>query len=330
MIISRTPFRVSFVGGGTDLKSYYTINEGRVLSCAIDKYLYVVVKRQLGIVEHKFRVNWSKVEFANEIDEIQHPIVREALRLLDIDFALEITTFSEIPANTGLGSSSTFTVGLLNALHALLGNYVSKSFLANQASQIEIEILNRKIGKQDHYAASYGSLNIYTFKKDHSVTVDPVYANEKTINDLESYMVLFYTTLKRDAAKLLAYQDKKNIDNLDILSKMADLVNPMRDLISSGINCEEFGEILSQGWSLKKSLTPHISTPEIDELFEKAMSSGATGGKLLGAGGGGFLLLAIPPEKKNDVEYSLSNLFSLKVKFDNTGTRITYYDRMGS
>jgi len=161
MIISRTPFRISFVGGGTDLRSFYAEEPGQVLSTSIDKYIYVVVKRQIGIVEYKYRINWSQVEFKNRIEDIEHPIVREALRLMEIDFPIEITTFADIPAGTGLGSSSSFAVGLMHALYALKGQYVTKYTLAESAAQIEINILKRTMGKQDHYAASYGNLNIF-------------------------------------------------------------------------------------------------------------------------------------------------------------------------
>ena len=166
MIISRTPFRISFVGGGTDLRSYYSQEEGAVLSTSIDKYIYVVARKQISIVEFKYRINWSKVEFKQEIDDIEHPIVREALRMMDIDFPCEITTFADIPAKSGLGSSSSFSVGLLNALYALKGQMVKKETLAKQAAEIEIDILKRNMGKQDHYAAAYGGINIITFNSD--------------------------------------------------------------------------------------------------------------------------------------------------------------------
>ena len=175
MIISRTPFRISFVGGGTDLAAFCSKEDGQVLSSAIDKYIYVVVKEQVGsIVDYKYRVNWSKVEFKNRIEDIEHPIVRESLKLMEIDFPLEITTFADIPANTGLGSSSSFAVGLLHALFALKGQMVTKGTLASMAAYLEIDILGRNIGKQDHYAASYGNINVFKFHSNGNVTVEPV------------------------------------------------------------------------------------------------------------------------------------------------------------
>ena len=191
MIISRTPFRISFVGGGTDLRSFYSEEPGQVLSTSIDKYIYVVVKRQIGIVEYKYRVNWSKVEFSNRIEDIEHPIVREALQLMGIDFPIEITTFSDIPGSTGLGSSSAFTVGLLHALYALKGEMVTKHTLASKAAVIEVDLLKRTMGKQDHFASSYGNLNVFTFQKDEGVIVEPVFYRPEVPLDLEKNLLLF-------------------------------------------------------------------------------------------------------------------------------------------
>lgn len=329
MIISRTPFRVSFVGGGTDLPSFYKQDEGRVVSCAINRYLYVVVKRQIGIVEHKYRINWSKVEFANEVDEIEHPIVREALRLLNIDFPIEITTFAEVPSNTGLGSSSTFAVGLLHALHALTRNYVTKNQLAKQASQIEIDIIGRKIGRQDHYAASYGSLNVFRFTSDDNVIVEPVFASPKTIDQIENSTALFYTNQKRDASEILKAQDRSNGENRDTLIKMRDLCAPLRKIFTNNYTPELFGQIMHQNWEYKKSLTSDISNPAIDAFYKKGLDAGALGGKLLGAGGGGFIMLVMPSEKRNDVITAMEPLYHMPMKMDFGGTRITYYDNVG-
>ena len=189
MIISRTPFRISFVGGGTDIRSFYSEEPGQVLSTSIDKYIYVVVKRQIGIVEHKYRINWSKVEFCNRIEDIEHPIVREALKLMEIDFPIEITTFADIPAGTGLGSSSAFSVGLMNALYALKGQMVTKHILASDAAKIEINKLKRSMGKQDHYASSYGDLNVITFNPDEKVDIEPVFYSSKTHRKLEKNLI---------------------------------------------------------------------------------------------------------------------------------------------
>ena len=327
MIISRTPFRISFVGGGTDLHSFYSKNPGQVLSTSIDKYIYVVVKRQIGIVEYKYRINWSKVEFCNHIKDIEHPIVREALKLFEIDFPIEITTFSDIPGNTGLGSSSAFTVGLVHALYALKGKYASKHTLASESGSIEVDILKRTMGKQDHFASAYGDLNIFTFNKDETVTTEPIFYSKDVKSKLEQNMMLFYTEIKRDASEVLESQDKATENKRAVLTQMRDLVYPLRDVLSGNHDMRRFGEILHEGWLLKKSITNDISNSKIDSYYEKALKAGAIGGKLLGAGGGGFLLLYVEPIHQHKVIDALKDLFCLDVKLDSAGTRITYYDQ---
>ena len=327
MIITRTPFRISFGGGGTDLKEFYSYEPGKVISTSIDKYIYVVVKRQIGIVEYKYRINWSKVEFKNTIDEIEHPIVREALRAFKIDFPIEITTFSDIPGQTGLGSSSAFAVGLVHALHALKGEMVTKNIIAATAAHIEVDILGRAMGKQDHYASAYGDLNIFTFNKDETVSIDPVFYRPKVRKTIEDNLHLFYLKSKRDASEILEIQRQKTPQIFENLSKLKSLVSPLRDIFSSGKDVNNFGVLLHKGWSIKKELTKVISTTEIDNYYQKALDSGAIGGKLLGAGGGGFLLLYVEEENKQFVIDALPNLFHLNIRFDQGGTRITYYDQ---
>ena len=327
MIISRTPFRISFVGGGTDLKSFYEKEDGAVLSTAIDKYIYVVVKRQVNIVEHKYRINWSRVEFRDHIDEIEHPIVREALRLMEIDFPIEITTFADIPAGTGLGSSSSFAVGLLNALFALKGQMVTKSTLASMAADIEVNILGRNMGAQDHYAASYGDLNVLRFHKDNTVFVEPVFYRAEVKETLAGNMMMFYTGIKRDASEVLKVQNQKTVEKFGVLQQMKNLIPELRNIISSGIELHEFGKILHKGWLLKKSITSEISSPQIDNYYNRAIKAGALGGKLLGAGGGGFLVFYVEPQNQRAVAETLSDLYQLRFRFDNAGSRITYYDQ---
>jgi len=327
MIISRTPFRMSFVGGGTDLRSFYAEELGQVLSTSIDKYIYVVVKRQIGIVEYKYRINWSQVEFKNRIEDIEHPIVREALRLMEIDFPIEITTFADIPPGTGLGSSSSFAVGLMHALYTLKGQSVTKSILAESAAKIEVDILKRTMGKQDHYAAAYGDLNVLSFHADEKVSVEPVFYSPGVHQTLEKNLLLFYTELKRDASEVLEKQDKATSNKRDVLHKMKELVNPLREVLSSGKDLDQFGEILHENWLLKQSLTDLISSREIDKYYIKARKAGAIGGKLLGAGGGGFLLFYVESDKQQSVIRALSDLFHLKIGLDTYGTAITYYDQ---
>jgi len=327
MIISRTPFRISFVGGGTDLRSFYSEEPGQVLSTSIDKYIYVVVKRQIGIVEYKYRINWSKVEFCNHIEDIEHPIAREALQMMEIDFPIEITTFSDIPAGTGLGSSSSFSVGLIHALYALKYQTVTKHQLACDAAKIEIEKLKRTMGKQDHFAAAYGGINALTFNNNETVTVDPVFYSPETHDRLEKNLLLFYTKVKRDASEVLKAQDRESSKKREVLRKMKNLVIPLRDALSEGGDINLVGEILHENWQLKKSLTNVISSKKIDEYYVRARKAGAIGGKLLGAGGGGFLMFYVKPEKQQAVINSLKDLFYFQVSLDNSGTRITYYDQ---
>jgi D-glycero-alpha-D-manno-heptose-7-phosphate kinase len=327
MIISRTPFRVSFVGGGTDLKSFYEHEDGMVLSTTIDKFIYVTVHKQVGVVESKYRIGWSKVEFKDEIDDIEHPIVREALRLMKIDFPVEITTFADVPGYTGLGSSSSFTVGLLHALFALKGEMVTKSRLAILAAKVEIDLLKRTIGAQDHFAASYGGMNVFTFHKNDTVSVEPVFCKANVTGALSDNLMLFYTGIKRDASEVLAVQSRETFKKLEVLKKMKDLVVPLSRVLSEGSNLNRVGEILHKGWQLKKSITPEISSAKIDKYYDLALNAGALGGKILGAGGGGFIMMYVEPHNQKAVGQALSDLYHLECKFDTSGTRITYYDQ---
>ncbi len=327
MIISRTPFRVSFVGGGTDLESYYSQKDGRVLSTSIDKYIYVCIKKPLHeIVGAKYRIAWSKLEYKDNIDDIEHPIVREALKMFKIDHPLEVVTFADVPAHTGLGSSSSFAVGLLNALYALKGETVSKHRLATEAAAIEIERLTRPVGKQDHFAASYGNINVFSFHKTGFVSVDPVCYCPKKRKAIEERLMLFYTGMQRDASTVLQKQQAVATEKAETLTAMADLVDPLRELFVSGGKHDGFGKILHQNWELKRSITPVISSSEIDHWYATALEAGATGGKLLGAGGGGFLLLDVPTERQESVRAALKNLLELPFRFDDGGSRISFYD----
>ena len=327
MIISRTPFRISFAGGGTDLREYYSEEPGRVISTSINKYIYVVVKRQIGIVEHKYRINWSKVEFKDQIDDIEHPIVREALKMFHIDFPIEITTFTDIPGQTGLGSSSAFAVGLVHALHALKGEMVTKHVLATEAAHIEVDLLGRAMGKQDHYASSYGNINVFTFNPDETVIVEPVPYRMETKQLIENNLLLFYLKIKRDASEILALQQKETQNKRNQLRRMQDLVDPLCEIISNGNETNKFGELLNEGWRIKRDLTEQITSDKINDYYKLARDNGAIGGKILGAGGGGFLLLYVEKKDQNYVINALSELYCLPIGFDTGGTRITYYDQ---
>lgn len=327
MIVTRTPFRISFAGGGTDLREFYSHESGKVISTSINKYIYVVVKRQIGIVEYKYRINWSQVEFKNKIDDIEHPIVREALKMFNIDFPIEVTTFTDIPGQTGLGSSSSFAVGLVHALYALKGEMATKHELASKAATIEVDILARAMGKQDHYAASYGDLNVFTFESSEKVLVEPVLYKAEIKEQIEKNLLLFYLKSKRNASDILKSQQKVTRNKLDELRSLKSLVEPLKKIFCSGEDLNNFGRILDESWKIKSQITDEISSNEIDEYYKKALKSGALGGKLLGAGGGGFLLFYVEQKNHKMVKESLSNLYCLPIKFDNAGSRITYYDQ---
>ena len=330
MIITRTPFRVSFFGGGTDLRSFYSKTNGEVLSAAIDKYLYVVVKKKLGIVEHKYRINWSTVEFTNDINKIENPVARECLKYFKIDYPIEITTFADIPANTGLGSSSAFAVGLVNALFALEGKLASKYQIASIAAKIEIDLLGRKIGKQDHFACCYGNINNLVFKSNESVEINPIVASTKIIKKLEDNIILFYTNQKRNSESVLKNQFKIKKNQFIELNRMKDLVKVSQNMIlNKNFNIKNFGKLLDKNWQIKKEINKFSSNKSIDKYYKTAITNGAYGGKLLGAGNGGFLLFIANKSIHQKLAKKLKKLKKMCIKFDYTGTRITYIDKTG-
>lgn len=323
MIITRTPFRVSFAGGGSDLRDFYSRNGyGAVVSTAINKYMYIVIHPYF---HDKIRVKYSITEDVEEVDEIRHPIVRECLRKVQIERGVEIASFADVPAGTGLGSSSAFTVGLLNALYAYKGKVVSKERLAREACDIEIERLGEPIGKQDQYATAYGNINYIRFSKDETVDVTPIFLTEPSRKSLEEKLCLYYTGGERKASDILEEQ-KRNISNEDkfsSLQKIVNLADALRDSLQEG-DLGSLGPILHKGWQLKKELSKRISTDGINRLYEKFIKSGAEGGKLLGAGSTGFLLIY---SNKHD---RLQRSFGLKVlpfNIDREGTKIIFYDQ---
>ncbi|HCV36957.1 MAG TPA: hypothetical protein DF783_08515, partial [Acidimicrobiaceae bacterium] len=261
-----------------------------------------------------------------EIDEIQHPIVREAFRMFEVESPMELTTFSDIPAGTGLGSSSTFAVGLVNALHALRRQRVTKHTMASEAAHLEIDILGRVMGKQDHFAASYGKLNTYSFNQDETVEVEPVFFESARLEMLEDRLLLFYTGQQRNASEILETQDSATSDTIELLSRMQEFVQPMADILSGSGDMSSIGPMLNESWMLKRSIAAGVSSALIDDNYERAIRAGATGGKILGAGGGGFLLLYVEPEHQQSVIDELAPLQSLRARFSTGGSRITYYE----
>ena len=324
MIISRTPFRVSFAGGGTDLPSYYMHEDGAVLSTTIDKFIYVTVKKQNELEAHRIRVSYSKTEHVQWAKEIENPIVREALQLLGIDMALEISMIADIPAKTGLGSSSSFAVGMLQALHALKEELWTPERIAEEACTIELEKLQRPIGKQDHWAAAVGGLNLIQFMQDGSVLVDKVLCKKRTLDEVFGSLQLFYTGITRDAASVLRKQREVTHAKLHVLRKMKQLAFDLKAVLEGDGGAEDVGRILHEGWMAKRSISDDISSSQIDDYYKKARAAGAWGGKLLGAGGGGFLLLATSPENQQSVSTALSDLKQLPFRYEPQGSKIVY------
>ncbi len=321
MIISQTPYRVSFAGGGTDLPSFYRQESGAVLSVAVQKHMYVTVTRRF---EPTIRVSYTKTEIADDVDAVQHTLVREALRMTGLGPHMEIVTIGDVPAGTGMGSSSTLTVGLLNAMHALGGRVTSPGQLASQACKIEIDILGSPIGKQDQYAAAFGGLNYIRFNPDDSVDVQPVPCARETLDELERRAIVLYTNQKRDANTILQKQSEGTAGKLRVLREMRDLASEMRSVVSGRGNIDEFARLLHCGWELKRSLGFGITDEKVDAWYDAARKVGAQGGKLLGAGGGGFVLLLAPPERHEAIREALGRPREIDLRIDRLGSRIIF------
>lgn len=325
MIISRTPFRVSFTGGGSDMPVFYQKFGGAVISTAINKYVYVNVNRKF---DDGIRVSYSKTEEVTSIDQLEHKLVKATLEHLKIYGGIEITSIADIPSRgTGLGSSSSFTVGLLHALSAYMGKYVSSENLGKIACQIEIDFCGEPIGKQDQYAAAYGGFNLIEFNADESVIVSPIICKPETIKSIENNLISFYTGITRSASDLLLRQSEaigSQEKKQNVLKKMVELTYDLKKELQNN-NVDLFGSILHENWLLKKSLVKQISSSDIDDLYDKARKAGAIGGKILGAGAGGFLLLYAPVEKHNAIRKQLSMLKEVEMKFESLGSRIIFY-----
>ena len=318
MIISQTPYRVSFAGGGTDLPAFYRQEPGAVLSTTIDQHIYVTIHRRF---EPTIRVSYSRTETASTLEEVQHELVREALRRVEIDEPLEITTIGDVPAGTGMGSSSSLTVGLLAALYGYRHRVVSPRLLAEQACQIEIEVLGKPIGRQDQYAAAFGGVNYIRFNPDETVEVEPVPCRTETLRELEQRTLLIYTGTTRDANAILKQQSDTTAARMDVLRAMRELAEGMRHALAGEGDLDHFAALLHQGWELKRSLGCGISTGHVDEWYDAARRGGAAGGKLLGAGGGGFLLLIAPPWRHRAIREALGRPRELPFRIARHGSR---------
>lgn len=349
LIVARAPFRVSIAGGGTDLASFYERDYGLVLSTTIDKYVYVIINRRNPLFKHgirlsysplgrvrehdagqpmdepfsyPIRVSYSSTENVQSANEIQHPIVREALRLLEIDEPMDISTMADIPAGTGLGSSGSFAVALLQALHAFKGESVSTEQLAAEASHIEIDLLKRPVGKQDHYAAAWGGINLFRFHPGGAVSVQPVPAAHVTEQRLFPCLMLLYTGSCRDAASILAEQERNTADRYEDLLIMRNYAREIEQMLRDGFETAKFGRALHETWLHKRTLASRISNPRIDRWYERALEAGALGGKICGAGGGGFLLLVTEPEKRDAARRALADLPELAIAFERRGSQL--------
>lgn len=326
MIISKTPFRISFFGGGTDYPAWYEEHGGAVLSTTIDKYCYISVRHLPPFFEHKHRIVYSTIEDVKSIDEIQHPVVRALLKHFNIEKGIEIHHDGDLPARSGLGSSSAFTVGMLNSLYALKGSIVSKSELAKQAINIERNVLKESVGSQDQVAVAYGGFNKITFHKDHNFRIEPMTLQKERITHLENHLMLIFTGFSRFASEIAAEQIKNTGDRKEELTSIKQMVDHAIGILNSSQDIVEFGKLLHESWQLKKRLSHKISNRALDDLYENALRYGAVGGKLLGAGGGGFMLLFVRPENKEKLKQGLKNYLEVKFSFDNEGSQIIYYN----
>ena len=326
MIISRTPFRISFFGGGTDYPAWYLQNGGQVLSTTIDKYCYLTLRYLPPFFEHKYRIVYSKMESVKKVEEIVHPIVRETLRCLKFKKGLEIHHDGDLPARSGMGSSSSFAVGLLNAINALQGRMSSKMDLATQAMHIERDLVGDTVGSQDQTAAAFGGLNRIVFHRSGQIEVQPITIHSDRLLELNENLMLFYTGIMRTASGVA----KNYVEDID---QKEQHINRMHEMVDEGVqiltgnNCLcSFGDLLHQAWLSKKSISKDISNPVVDDIYERARRAGALGGKLTGAGGGGFFLMYVPKTAQSSVREALKELLLIPFRFDINGSQIIFYD----
>jgi D-glycero-alpha-D-manno-heptose-7-phosphate kinase len=322
LIITQTPFRISFFGGGTDYTPYYEQYGGAVISTTIDKFGNIILRRLPQYFDYKILIRYSHNETVNSIDEIDHPSVKACMQYMNLD-CLSISYDADIPAKAGVGSSSAFTVGLLNAMHALKGEYIDKIALGKEAIYIEQGVIGENVGAQDQMAAAYGGLNIMEFSSD-DIAVRPVIISKERKKLLKDNLLLVYTGLSRIASEIANEQIKNTPNKITELKQMHDMVYEAEKILTGNGNLNEFGMLLNESWKLKRSLTGKISNETIDTLYDKALQNGAIGGKLLGAGGGGFFLFFVPPDRKYQIVDKLG-LMDVPFEFENSGSKILYY-----
>ena len=320
MIIVQTPLRISLFGGGTDFPDYFRANGGGVLSSAIDKYVYVIIKERF---DDLIRISYTETEIVNQVDDISHELIREALKMTGIKNGVEIVTLGDIPAGTGLGSSSTVTVGTLHAFHAYCNEAISKENLAREACKIEVDILNKPIGYQDQYIASYGGLRFFEFHQDGSVSHQVQETDPEIHKQLSDRLLLLYSGTTRKSENILSEQKNNIHNNLAALSKLKEITCEARIALNEG-RFDVIGSLLHESWELKKSLATGINNGELGEIYKIARKAGALGGKVTGAGGGGFLLLYCPLDKKDHVRSALSHLKELPFRLEPNGSRVIF------
>jgi len=326
MIITRTPFRISFFGGGTDYPAWYRENGGSVLSTTINKYCYINSRYLPPFFDMKYLIRYSNREETKRIDEIQHPAVRACLDYLNFDKGIEMIHTGDIPARSGIGSSSSFTVGLLSSLYALKGQMISKRQLSHDAIHVEQNLIKENVGSQDQVAAAFGGLNRIEFGGDKDFYVFPVTIENGKKDIFQDHLMLFFTGFSRNASEIAEEQIKNISDKKSELTAMQQMVDHAIEILNGSVNdISDFGKLLHESWLLKKSLTKLISTNSIDEIYNTARKAGAVGGKLLGAGGGGFMLFFVPPEKQLQVKEKLKSILYVPFRFDNLGSQVILY-----
>lgn len=325
MIISRTPYRISFFGGGTDYPAWYQKNGGSVLSTSIDKYCYISARFFPPFFKHKHRIVYSKQENVSKISEIVHPSVRETLRFINLDKGVHISHDGDLPAMSGIGSSSSFTVGLVNALSGLKGELKTKRQLALDAIHIEQNMIGENVGSQDQTAAAFGGLNRIDFGGSEIIRVTPITINKERLDLFQKHLMLVFTDFTRNASKIAKSWIKNTKNNETHLKSLTGIVNEGVNILCSKKDIKDFGKLLHEHWLIKRELSDKITNPKIDEMYELARRSGAIGGKLLGAGGGGFLLLFAHPEDQPRIRDKLKRLLHVPFNFENSGSQIIYY-----
>lgn len=326
MIISRTPFRISFFGGGTDYPTWYSRHGGSVLGTAIDKYCYITCRYLPPFFEHRYRVVWSMIERCKHPDEITHPVVRTLIKHLGIERGVEVHHDGDLPARSGMGSSSAFTVGLLHALHALQGNILSRHKLATESIYVERELLKETVGSQDQVFAAYGGFNRIRFSPEGEISVQPMTLDADRIQELNDHLLLFYTGIARTASSVASSYVNELENKSSALERMTEMVDEGVQILSSLGSILPLGELLHDAWQLKRSLSTTVSNGQVEEIYREALAAGAIGGKLTGAGGGGFLLLFVPPEQHRDVRQRLQRLTWVPFRFAKTGSEIIFFD----